>query len=80
MKLEVKTYATLRKYAPSDVALGESFTIEIEEDTVSDVINHLQIPSDEKLVIMVNGIRITDIKHNLKDKDLVVFFPQIGGG
>ena len=80
MNLEVKTYATLREFSPPDTALGESFKIEISGNKIIDVINYLKIPLKQQLIIMVNGIRISDLNYELKKDDLIVFFPQLAGG
>ncbi len=31
-------------------------------------------------IVMVNGIRISDLNINLEEDDLIVMFPPIGGG
>lgn len=80
MRVKVKTYATLRKYGPRNVPLGSSFPLEIDGKNIIDVIQALKIPLNQDIIILVNGNRITDLKTNLNDNDLVVFFPRIGGG
>ncbi|NHI94764.1 MAG: hypothetical protein EAX96_19895 [Candidatus Lokiarchaeota archaeon] len=80
LKVNVKTYAILRKYAPQDVSLGDSFPLKIEGHTIKDVIRVLGIPNDENIVILVNGNRINNLDENLFEDDLVVFFPRLGGG
>ncbi len=80
MDLEIKTYATLRKYGPPDMSLGDSFKIHIEGNKIIDVINYLKIPPEEHLIIMVNGMRISDLQQKVNNNDLIVFFPQLGGG
>jgi len=80
MELEVKTYATLQKFSPPNTPLGGSFRINIEGETILDVIEHLKLPSKDTLIIMINGNRITDFQQKLNDNDLIVFFPQLGGG
>ena len=52
MDLEIKTYATLRKYGPPDISLGDSFKIHIDGNKIIDVINYLKIPSEEHLIVM----------------------------
>lgn len=80
MKLKVKTYATLQKFSPPNTPLGQEFSLNINGKTILDVINNLGIPSKEKLIIMVNGIRKNNYEEELNEEDLVVFFPQLGGG
>ena len=80
MKVEVKTYATLRKFSPPGTSLGDSFIIDLKGNTVTDLLKQLGIPVKTKLIIMLNSNRITNINHTLKENDLVVLFPQLGGG
>ena len=80
MNLEIKIFATLRKYGPSETALGDSFKIKIEGDHISDVIDELKIPPDERLIVLVNGVRVINFQQTVENDDLVVFFPQLGGG
>ena len=44
MPINVKLYATFRKFAPPGTELGESFKIDVENKTISDVIDLLKIP------------------------------------
>lgn len=80
MLINVKLYATFRKFAPPGIELGESFKLDIENKTVSDVIDLLEIPKEKGAIVMVNGIRITDFNHLARKNDLVVIFPLLGGG
>ena len=80
MPINVKLYATFRKFAPPGTELGESFKIDIENKTISDVIDLLKIPKEKGVIVMVNGIRITNLNHLMRDNDLIVIFPVLGGG
>jgi len=80
MPINVKLYATFRKFAPPGTELGESFKIDIENKTISDVIDFLKIPKEKGVIVMVNGIRITNLNHLMRDNDLIVIFPVLGGG
>ena len=80
MPINVKLYATFRKFAPPGTELGESFKIDIENKTISDVIDFLKIPKEKGVIVMVNGIRITNLDHLMRDNDLIVIFPVLGGG
>jgi molybdopterin converting factor small subunit len=80
MHVNVKLYATLRQFAPPETAIGESFRVELEQGTISEIINRLGFPSDQARIIFVNGIRTFDIEQELSEDDLVVFFPPVGGG
>lgn len=80
MNINVKLYATLRKYAPSEIGLGEEFQISLSGHSISDLVKQLHIPSENGIIVMVNGIRVTKLDQQLKEKDLVVIFPPLGGG
>ena len=79
MKIFVKLYATLTKYAggsimhePLEVALGENATLD-------DLYTRLGIPSDEVKTAFVNSVmRRPD--YTLRDGDHVGVFPPVGGG
>ena len=80
MTINVKLYATFRKFAPPGTELGQSFKIGLENSTISKLIDLLKLPIEKGAIIMVNGIRITDLNHLLQENDLVVIFPALGGG
>ena len=80
MLVQVKLYATLRKYAPDDVELGKAFPVEIDMATINGVLNKLGIGSEQAKIIMVNGTRMTNLDHNLSTNDTIVIFPPVGGG
>ncbi len=80
MPINVKLYATFRKFAPPETKLGESFKLDIEDTTISDIINLLNIPQEKGVIVMINGIRITDLSFNVCNNDLIVIFPLLGGG
>ena len=80
MNINVKTYATLRKYGPQNIPLGQSFPLEIEGETITDVIETLGIPPKEDIVVLVNGNRTTDLNQKIYSDDLIVIFPRLGGG
>ncbi len=80
MKVDVKLYATLRSYAPMNLEIGESFPLELDIGSVDEVLSKLKIPSEKAKIIMINGIRVVDTSQLMKDGDLLVIFPPIGGG
>ena len=80
MPIDVKLYATFRKFAPPGTDLGESFKLDLENITILDVIDTLKIPKEKGAIVMVNGIRITDFNYLIRENDLVVIFPVLGGG
>lgn len=78
--VQVKLYATLRRFAPEHTELGESFPVKITSGRVEEVLAKLGISEDKAKIIMVNGVQTQDSKFRLKENDLVVIFPPIGGG
>ncbi|NHJ13849.1 MAG: MoaD/ThiS family protein [Candidatus Thorarchaeota archaeon] len=80
MKIHVKLYATLQHYAPEGTELGQSFQVELVGKTILDLVHHLRFQEGQARIVMVNGIRVTELEYQLKDGDVVVIFPPIGGG
>ena len=78
--VKVKLYATLRKYAPDDVELGDAFPLEIELTTIDGVLKKLGIGAEQTKIIMVNGTRVSDLNQSLSPNDTIVIFPPVGGG
>lgn len=79
MTVSIKLFATLRKYLP-DNAVNKTATLELgDQATVSDIIEHLDIPDGHIHLILIDG------KHSAEDTPLtdgavVSFFPPIAGG
>ncbi|TFG30002.1 MoaD/ThiS family protein [Candidatus Thorarchaeota archaeon] len=80
MRVQVKLYATLREYAPSDNEIGTSFDVELKGSTIEDLIKFFGFEFDKAKIIMVNGTRVFDLKIALNEDDLIVIFPPVGGG
>ncbi len=80
MQIDVKLYATLKSYAPSNLEIGESFPLILEGGSVDEALQKLNIPPEKAKIIMINGIRVEDTSQLMKDGDLLVVFPPIGGG
>lgn len=80
MKVDVKLYATLKTYAPKDLEIGESFPLELEHGTIREALEKIGIPMEKAKIIMINGIRVPGVDVTLKNGDLLVIFPPIGGG
>ena len=80
MKVLVKLYATLRRFAPEGTEIGESFEVNFQGITLEDLVGHLGFSIDQTKIVMVNGQRIVDMDYTLSDNDLIVIFPPVGGG
>lgn len=77
--VEVRVYATLRKYL-ADGGRTESYPLELAPGTtVADLIAHLGIPGPEVKVVFIN-YRAVPQEHVLADGDRVGIFPLVAGG
>ena len=70
MRITVKLYATLRRFAPAGTKIGEAFEVHSQGTTIGDLIQQLGVSSEQAMIIMIN----------LAENDLVVIFPPVGGG
>jgi sulfur carrier protein ThiS len=74
MKIQVKTFATLKKFEP------EGATLELDQGaTIKDVIEALGIPDEEVRLAFVNGTHAKK-DHPVSEDDKVSLFPAVGGG
>jgi molybdopterin synthase sulfur carrier subunit len=78
-KVEVRLFASLRKYHPNS-GDGAAFTLELgDKASLGDLVNQLKVPRQEIGVLMVNG-RWQKENYPLNDGDRIGLFPLIGGG
>ena len=78
-KIEVRLFASLRKYHPS-AGDGAAFTLELDDKAnLGDLVNQLKVPRQEIGVLMVNG-KWQKENYPLNDGDRIGLFPLIGGG
>lgn len=78
MRIEVRLYATLRRFAPA--AEGGILYVDMPGDaTPADVIATVKVDPGEVHIVMVNG-RSTPVKQPLAEGDRLGLFPPIGGG
>lgn len=79
MHVNVRVFATLKRYLPEERAKG-AFDIEVPYDaTLEDVVRVLGLPAAEVKVTFVNG-RTEALSHVLHEGDEVGIFPPLGGG
>ena len=79
IKVEVRLYATLRRYRP-ELNIGEALPVELPAGaTIGQLIEQLGLPEKEIKVVFVNGV-VQEFDHVLADGDRVGFFPPVGGG
>jgi molybdopterin converting factor small subunit len=80
IKIEIRLYATLRRYHP-DLKVGEPLFLNLDRGiTVKRLLEEqLSIPAEVVKTVFVNGI-YRDLDHILADGDRVGVFPPVGGG
>ena len=78
MKIKVKVFATLRKYAP-DESSGQQELELAEGATVGDALTRLKIPEREVAFVFVNSAR-KKLDEPLAEGDELGVFPPIAGG
>ncbi|MFW9916529.1 MAG: MoaD/ThiS family protein [Candidatus Thorarchaeota archaeon] len=81
MEIQVKLYASLRKFGPKGLSIGEAFAVHGQSGwTIADLVNSLNIPLESAKIVMVDGIH-RKLDFALPDSPvLVAIFPPIGGG
>ena len=76
--IEVRLYATLRRYVPS--GLQGVLSVEIGRDsTVAELLTAIAVDLGEVHIIMINGVGST-LESILHDGDRLGIFPAVGGG
>lgn len=79
MKIYVKLYATLTKYAGGSI-MHESMEVELPENaTFRELYDRLGIPPDEVKTAFVNST-IQQPDYRFREGDEVGIFPPVGGG
>ncbi len=80
MTIEVKLFATLRKYLPSD-GDGKSARVELQAGaTVTDLLESMEIPGAAAQLILINGQHTSDRKRVIEGDCEVSIFPALAGG
>ena len=79
IEVEVRLYATLRKYSP-ETGIGEPLIQQMPEGSrLADLLVRLGVPKSEVKTAFVNN-RHQDEDYRLRDGDRVAFFPPVAGG
>jgi molybdopterin synthase sulfur carrier subunit len=79
MRVEVRVFATLRRYLP-ELGIGEAKVVQIESGTtLGQIMNDLGLPEKEVKIIMRNNLQ-ADRDDLAYDGDRVTYIPAIAGG
>jgi molybdopterin converting factor small subunit len=79
MRVQVKLFATLRKYLPPGSA-GDTLTVEVPDDaTVADLVAALGIPSEHARMAVAAGEQL-DLAARLPPGLEINLFPPLAGG
>lgn len=79
IEIEVRLYATLRKYIPG-LGVGEPLRVQMAEgSTVADLLRQLGVPPSEVKTAIINN-RQQDEDYRLCDGDRVALFSPVAGG
>ncbi|MGB9885526.1 MAG: MoaD/ThiS family protein [Moorellales bacterium] len=80
MRLKVKLFATLRRYAPPAARDGE-FTLEVPQErfTVADLLRLVRLPEQAVAVVMINGM-VAPTSSPLEEGAEISVFPPLAGG
>jgi sulfur carrier protein ThiS len=79
MKIEVKLFASLAKYASHPLILPGGFMDFPATVTVVRILECLNIPMEEIKLVFLNGVH-AQMEMEVKDGDRLGIFPPIGGG
>ena len=79
MRIELRLYASLRKYLPGETPDGSCY-VEMEEGaTIRDLFEKIHIPPEAPKIIFLNGIHARG-DEALKEGDRLGAFPPVAGG
>jgi len=79
MKVEVRVFATLRKYLP-ELSIGQPKIMEVEPGTTFDELRAmLGLPVDEAKIIMCNNLQV-EPEQLVHEGDRIAFIPPVAGG
>lgn len=81
IEVEVKIFATLRKYVPG-LDIGEPLKLSLTDSTtLAQLVEQLGIPKEEIKIVVVNNLALsTDYDYVLVNGDRLAIFPPVGGG
>jgi molybdopterin synthase sulfur carrier subunit len=79
LQVEVRIFATLRRYHP-DLPVGGVLHMEVESGTsLADLRDQLGLPPVETMLVMVNNLQAS-FDDDVRDGDRIAFIPAVAGG
>jgi len=79
MRVEVRVFATLRRYLP-ELGIGEAKIVAVDPGTTLDQLREsLGIPKTEVKIIMRNHLH-ADFDDLINDGDRITYIPAVAGG
>lgn len=80
MRLKVKLFASLTRFAPGGQSAGMAFEMNVPEGaSLAEVAELLRLPPEELKIAFVNA-RAQPFDWQLQNGDEIGFFPPVGGG
>jgi molybdopterin converting factor small subunit len=83
MKIELKLYASLSKYLPTNARRNEAALVVADDATVGSVLGKLGAPRENCHLVLINGAYVAPSErdnHSLKDGDVLAAWPPVAGG
>jgi molybdopterin converting factor small subunit len=79
MQVEVRVFATLRRYLP-ELGIGEAKIVQVElGTTLGQLRDRLKLPIEEVKVIMRNNLQ-ADPEDLVNNGDRITYIPAVAGG
>ncbi len=79
MNIEVRVFATLRRYIPG-IGVGEPIRFDLPEGTtLEDLRVQLGLPLEEIKIVMRNGVQ-AELSEKVADGDRIAYAPAVAGG
>lgn len=80
MNVELRLFASLRKFLPPGSPRGKCFLELPPETSLGDLLSQLRIPQRKAHLVLINGLHGRDFERLLSEQDVVSVFPPVAGG
>ena len=79
MEVEVRVFATLRRYMP-ELNIGEPRIVQVEPGTTLDQLRvQMGLPAEEVKIVMCNNLQAVP-EDLVRDGDRITYIPAVAGG